>query len=637
MSYFAVVLTGGRYVVHAVGTDYYGMPLKLPEDHFAAKCGCGGWKCAACNVCHACTARTQKFKGIREWEGGKKIDTSQIISLTCPKSIEWVTFFWTNWSGIGGGKMFARPCPVRPRHGFVDSRVITSEKALVALVEETRSADPEGEIMLSSYIDAKWNAIWTPSMMTFGKGHDGATAGDANVLMIPLAGVYDREAFGGCAIAEGEVPYIEWVGQQIHGGGTLPVATQVRSGPAVTTTSRDFIPRPVEVGEVIVFDPEMTFLTWEALMEGAKDRPGVVVYHPNGSVCDHATVHARSRNIPIVTFPVAVGDQLVPSGEVATPNPLAVLDGIALGDTMKLDPNQLRPVVGAILLGLHHSAALSGNDGKWIGVAAALMIRLGSMALRGEARHEQSVKHKPRREAVYTRHVNRSLTYHRAGVVRLLNTFRYGNFGHNAICASGGTGGMKWAACAASLIPLFNAIRALALKEDQESVQAIVRALNRSVNQAHNNGWWLNKFMEGRNIAMFHAIPEGDPSELIDAGKFIYSTFHGQQAPPKAARYAAWREVRVTSPAPIKMTLGLPPGGLYISATVRGMKSKLNIPVVLDSMDSLLSSMVSLDWSGGRYRVMPTGVEKAGAKGSGDPTPLWEEPPLEETQAIGTR
>src|SRR5688572_21917508 len=43
---------------------------------------------------------------------------------------------------------FARPCPLNPQHGFVDSRVVQNNEQLEKVIEETLAADPEGEVML---------------------------------------------------------------------------------------------------------------------------------------------------------------------------------------------------------------------------------------------------------------------------------------------------------------------------------------------------------------------------------------------------------------------------------------------------------------------------------------------------------
>src|SRR6185437_13355334 len=85
----------------------------------------------------------------------------------------------------GSAPLFARPCPVRPRHGFVDSQVVPTVKDARALLNLAQEVDPEAELLIMEYIQAHYNAIWTPGRFVIGPGHDGATSG-TNSFTIPL-------------------------------------------------------------------------------------------------------------------------------------------------------------------------------------------------------------------------------------------------------------------------------------------------------------------------------------------------------------------------------------------------------------------------------------------------------------------
>jgi hypothetical protein len=76
-------------------------------------------------------------------------------------------------------KIFARPCPKVPRHGFVDSRVISNKEELKSLYKEVLKEDPQGEIVLTNFLDnAVCNAVLTTGgTISIGPGHNGATAG----------------------------------------------------------------------------------------------------------------------------------------------------------------------------------------------------------------------------------------------------------------------------------------------------------------------------------------------------------------------------------------------------------------------------------------------------------------------------
>src|SRR3990167_4520172 len=81
---------------------------------------------------------------------------------------------------------FARPAPSKPRHGYIDSRMVYSRPELQALMKEVLADDPDGEILLCQYIQSRYSAIWTPSSIVAGHGHDGATSGQ-NTAVMPLA------------------------------------------------------------------------------------------------------------------------------------------------------------------------------------------------------------------------------------------------------------------------------------------------------------------------------------------------------------------------------------------------------------------------------------------------------------------
>ena len=76
---------------------------------------------------------------------------------------------------------FARPCPVRPRHGFVDSRPYTGRGALKSIFLEAKEVDPEAELIIMPFLSGKFSGIITPNSLTIGQGHAGATAGTGSV------------------------------------------------------------------------------------------------------------------------------------------------------------------------------------------------------------------------------------------------------------------------------------------------------------------------------------------------------------------------------------------------------------------------------------------------------------------------
>ena len=87
---------------------------------------------------------------------------------------------------------FARPCPVKPRHGFVDSRRVAGITALTELARETYKEDKDAEILLMPFLKAEFSFIRTPESITIGRGHDGVTAGrSSDLLDLPSSGSAD--------------------------------------------------------------------------------------------------------------------------------------------------------------------------------------------------------------------------------------------------------------------------------------------------------------------------------------------------------------------------------------------------------------------------------------------------------------
>src|SRR5207237_6510131 len=83
-------------------------------------------------------------------------------------------------------QLFARPCPVRPRHGFVDSRKVKAfDPDVINLLKESWAEDPDAELLLTPYIPAEFSGVWRPGLLVLGPGHDGATSGHSSIA-VPL-------------------------------------------------------------------------------------------------------------------------------------------------------------------------------------------------------------------------------------------------------------------------------------------------------------------------------------------------------------------------------------------------------------------------------------------------------------------
>src|ERR1035437_7070023 len=111
-------------------------------------------------------AKTQKAKGIFAINHFKALENLSFMG----KAVE------HTWKPIKF-PCFARPCPKRPRHGFVDSKVVNNPEEAAELIQKTLEIDPDGEVLFAPILDATYSAIWTPGLISIGPGNDGATAG----------------------------------------------------------------------------------------------------------------------------------------------------------------------------------------------------------------------------------------------------------------------------------------------------------------------------------------------------------------------------------------------------------------------------------------------------------------------------
>lgn len=560
------------------------MPLKFNSYGASYSCiECGGptpnyGRCAACE---SGTPRTQKGKGIvalrNQYAEGTVIRAKFV---TEPDQLPDAGWPW-----------FCRPAPSQPRHGYIDSRPLKTKEQAAKLLKEVLKDDPNGELILCPLVKAKWNAVLTPTSLVVGAGNDGATAGKdtAVVPLVDLSPLVPASVRKQAGIKEGDWPFLEVVQQ----ANQTPILTQLRGGPALGTVKGNFIPETTEVKHVLHADPEVfKDLGWEKAIEDAK--PGTVVWHPGGAMSDHFSIHAFAANIPIVFDKVKpkVGDTLEKCSTKEEWDPQAMLRGFIAGEVLPLrgvDEGCMSyggsSLISAMLMGLHNATAMTGESSKWIGLASAIMIRLGCLALRGESRHHKvngvppkllAKGAKPPREHVYAAYKDRPMSYHRASLNRVINVFRYGNW------PSAGFGGMKWACCGASVAGLLNAVQRLAADPTAENAAKMVAELNLAVNQAHNGGWWLNKFA---SVDYFTNIPKGDIVSLIRsmdtfglAHKIIQTQAKKKGFVQKQiAKYAAWPVTKLAPPYTKSASVNYTPaaGTVKMTVTTRLLRSSM--------------------------------------------------------------
>lgn len=488
--------------------------------------------------------RTQKAQGVSVLSYYPRWTPLPAIVLTTPDQafspleqtqIDW----WTSRTGL-----FARPCPVHPAHGFVESRrlaVVTPgdiREQIATIWQETQAADPLGEILITPYLPSQLNFIWRPGVMTIGPDHDGATAGrDSISIPCPLPAIDEfrhntvfRRMLHDARITE--EPYVEAValktqqvnpltGHFIRKDDTAPIiVTQLRNGPAGSITP-DFVPTEMTVAAVVQTNGE-DLLEWKARVEGLA--PGTAVYHPGGNCNDHYFVHCRVNHVPILTTRLPrVGETLVPTeGTPAPYDAKACLRGIVTGLVADLnEAGARRWAVGAISQLLHSAGHIGGRDAYWLGIAAMLMTRLGYAAALGEYRHSfrSGEWRAMSRDQVYEE-LLADYFAHRGQVEQAWASFFYGKW-------SSSYGGEAWARCTYETIQLETAMLALIKTPTPDAVSALITQLNITVNLAHNNGWWLNKFA---TKDIFDDSATGEPTHLFQTSRFLYDAHQQSHA-----------------------------------------------------------------------------------------------------------
>ena len=574
-----------------------------------------GW-CAAYQI----EGTTQKVKGVIQLLSGGymgvnvihptavlvpgKTTTAELAALTYPT--------------------FARPCPLTPRHGFVDSRVVKTPEELQKVLDETLAADPQGEVMLMPYMESLYNAVWVPSLLTVGKGNDGATVGK-DVLTFPLSGQVPSTIQGMLPNAgidpKTQDPYIE----AVYDGRCHANLTQLRAGPKLDGGQLDYIPTSTMVKSIITVDIGMDLLKWEELIQLNQSTPGVVIHHPGGSPTDHFSVHARTFGIPVcITFKPEVGMKLDP---IPTPtlDPQKVLEGLVVGDRLPLREMDDAGAVNFLLQALHNSGSLGGDYSWYVGVGAAVMIRFGSVALRGEARHIKSGNGMKNRESVYHAALPHTLQYHRASLPALVNILRYGVF-------QGSVGGIKWAQCGQATAKLIDAVGMLAKDPTTETVGHLMRAYNFAVNQAHNGGWWLNKFISG---SAFNEIQRGSLQYALQLGPILWpiNKVRADLTPTVVKqtqqRWAKWQPIDLSPTTPVEAHIEVSPGigGLGLKINNRLLKNKHRILVVpIVDLVTLIKTVVK----GKMYvEVTPEGMQVVLYPPMEDPIVVWKEKPID--------
>lgn len=416
--------------------------------------------------------------------------------------------------------LMARPCPPKAQHGWVESRRVKNRSQLAKVVKETHAEDPQGEVMLTSWVDSQYSAVFRmrSGAVTIGPGHDGATAGKKSVT-IPVVSmnmsdihqskkIQDLLGFTKVPIFESDI-FAELLYSPKTRKTTL---VQLREGPIQRARQPDLVPRFISrvrtVYEIPV-DKDVDLLQVSKELS-ALDPDKDVVYHPGGSLASHVAIHCSILGINYFTShrpkeaSEVAGVPLKPrlSSSMWTKQ---FLSGVSAGigqlkrliqtrsstDTAIATTNTPVARIVALATAIVHNLVMLPQTSEFVrfrGFAYGVYLYAGALACLGEARHHPNDPYKG---------VHRETTYKSLAekpVKQLLPQVyeAYWNFLDDTWATRGSYGGPSWAACASRVLRMY---QLLVSSNSNNNLRLNTQAeLNAAVNEAHNGGWWLNKF-----------------------------------------------------------------------------------------------------------------------------------------------
>lgn len=512
------------------------------------------------------TIRTQKAAGINVLErSGKLYGAHNHLPTMLIQSTDEVEHINEEIFEL---EVKARPCPKRPRHGGVPSRVVANKDELRQVWQRAQEEDPEAELLIQPNIRASHNYILTGSTLSYGPGCDGATAGKDSRLLRLGPGQFQfksdedmREMFKEARLEPGQEGYIEAVRAQDRGELYI---VQLRGGPQVPAT-RDYVPHEMRVESVYTLDAssdnvtEEKLLAWERLLPTLG--PGSVVYHPRSTITSHYGVQCLTHGIPYVTsFEPRVGQVLEPQGDYEQHDYDAVRDGMHAGLHSKLasyeyerDYWRFQDHTLAPIFAIHNAVVERSQYGSWLlGFSAARLWRMMAMACVGEMRHfrgshrvrlewetqntwrndsidpppwmpredwdpEPWLKYYLRKYGSNHAEKGRDYAYNETWPMshqELLGCLTASTRSFLTHHWSNGMGGLNWGRSGLCALELYEAMTHVSRRPTKRAISQLVSRANKAVNLVHNGGKLLNKFADDKEI---------DRAARLDRGVLLHS------------------------------------------------------------------------------------------------------------------
>jgi hypothetical protein len=442
-------------------------------------------------------------------------NNSPLALIQSYKDIEFLDpFIWKN-------KVFARPCPITPRHGFVDSRIIHNAKECKQLLTEVLAADKNGELVLTRFINkAVCSAVFSASgLLSIGPGHDGATAGKKS-FSIPVKPEniwkLNPNIISESGLSKKDNVFIETVFTKINSSDfddpssadSLGLrVTQVRGGPSVKAVT-DYVPKLMIVKKVVM--PHNDLLAWESDVK--KFSPGTVVYGKGHTLASHAGIHCVINKVPFITsFKPVIGLKIKPALNTEVKlNHRQFRLGTTLGFSK---PAHIRLMFHTSVTILHNWAYLRNSEhASWLlGLSASYLVKVMSALNFGEYRHFVNKRY-IKRGSVYKRIIksNKIGLYMRKSP-KVAATFSNKKVNKPAY------GGVRWAAAVKATISIWNSlanIQKLGLTNTRAN--KLISQINKSINLIHNNGWLFNKISEQHCLNFITSNPGISALQMSD-------------------------------------------------------------------------------------------------------------------------
>ena len=405
---------------------------------------------------------------------------------------------------------FVRPCPSKPRHGFVDSRVISSEQEARTIVEEVIKAGERPEFIIMPKIDCSYSGVITTDLIAFGRSNDGATQGNDTVNVKLNIGPTEKDHIRNSIWHSKEWPYAE----TLYNGNDKPILVQLRAGPNNDES------KVVKVVEVYKVDPKMELLEWAVIADALRKKTKVVhgqewteesvaVWHPGGSIASHFGVWCSDPSVQAPTIPYVMDEiepkigSIIEIGKKNKPKLSAFKEGLVLGLSAEL--KERASVVKDLrnFLGSFHLYALAdlGDEftAKYIGYSWAIGARVIAALPFGECTHSSCRVGGPTTtHSVLGAKLTGERDYEKVWRVEIERVLLGLHLCHSEFTNykwKGSYGGPKWASCTSSIIKVIANIRAFVDITSSQNLSELVTATNIMVNEVHNGGWWLNKLL----------------------------------------------------------------------------------------------------------------------------------------------